>query len=377
MLHLERIGRHDNFFELGGDSILTLQIVSHARGMGVAVTAAQLFERQTIAQLARALTTEGTSAQTGAATAIPLTDTQQWILSHPSPFDARWFRERSVAFAAPVDGTLLQKALRELVGSHDSLRLQFDRENDNGHAHGELISATLDPSDPDHKTVRLIAHALIADHESMRILAEDLHTLYSRLLPGESSTSAAAQRVVQVVARTSCSRARRLQRLPVSASKYERSVTLGETQSALLLADRAAGWHTSWATLVLAALTRAWCHWSGEERLDLSLHADGREHADDSNDYSRTVGCLGVVLRLSVLPLADTRELLDDIKAQLRRAVPHLEAPWTLPNGLEIHADLRNERLALMGTSDTETCPGTPAGWADAAAPRGARLPDR
>ncbi|GHO56593.1 non-ribosomal peptide synthetase [Ktedonobacter robiniae] len=55
VLHLERVGRHENFFELGGDSILTIQIVTRAMRAGLRLTARNLFQYQTIAELARAI----------------------------------------------------------------------------------------------------------------------------------------------------------------------------------------------------------------------------------------------------------------------------------------------------------------------------------
>ncbi|HEX8904475.1 MAG TPA: amino acid adenylation domain-containing protein, partial [Longimicrobiaceae bacterium] len=52
VLRLEKVGVNDGFFELGGDSILAIQVVSRARRAGVEVTPRQLFEHQTIAELA-------------------------------------------------------------------------------------------------------------------------------------------------------------------------------------------------------------------------------------------------------------------------------------------------------------------------------------
>jgi aryl carrier-like protein len=46
------VGIHDNFFELGGDSILGIQVIAKAREAGVNLTARQMFEHQTIAELA-------------------------------------------------------------------------------------------------------------------------------------------------------------------------------------------------------------------------------------------------------------------------------------------------------------------------------------
>jgi amino acid adenylation domain-containing protein len=50
-----RVGRRDNFFALGGDSLLAIRIVTRAREVGLVFTVLQLFERQTIAELAELL----------------------------------------------------------------------------------------------------------------------------------------------------------------------------------------------------------------------------------------------------------------------------------------------------------------------------------
>jgi aryl carrier-like protein len=52
LLRVDRVGVEDNFFELGGDSILSIQVVTRARQRGVRVSVAQLFDHQTVAELA-------------------------------------------------------------------------------------------------------------------------------------------------------------------------------------------------------------------------------------------------------------------------------------------------------------------------------------
>ena len=52
LLGIERVGIHDNFFELGGDSILTIQIIARANQAGLRLRPAQLFQYQTIAEVA-------------------------------------------------------------------------------------------------------------------------------------------------------------------------------------------------------------------------------------------------------------------------------------------------------------------------------------
>lgn len=52
VLKLPRIGVHDNFFALGGDSIISIQIIARARSAGMEIKPRDMFQRQTIAELA-------------------------------------------------------------------------------------------------------------------------------------------------------------------------------------------------------------------------------------------------------------------------------------------------------------------------------------
>lgn len=53
VLGREAVGIHDNFFDIGGDSVQAIQIISRAREAGILLQPDQLFEHQTIAELAR------------------------------------------------------------------------------------------------------------------------------------------------------------------------------------------------------------------------------------------------------------------------------------------------------------------------------------
>jgi aryl carrier-like protein len=70
VLHAERVGIDDNFFDLGGDSILTIQVIVKARAVGLELSVQQLFQYQTVQELAQAL--ESTSCPSPArATSSP------------------------------------------------------------------------------------------------------------------------------------------------------------------------------------------------------------------------------------------------------------------------------------------------------------------
>lgn len=52
VLNCRPIDVEDNFFEIGGDSILSIQVIAKARNLGVMISPNQLFEHQTITELA-------------------------------------------------------------------------------------------------------------------------------------------------------------------------------------------------------------------------------------------------------------------------------------------------------------------------------------
>ncbi|MGA9871874.1 MAG: amino acid adenylation domain-containing protein, partial [Rhodococcus sp. (in: high G+C Gram-positive bacteria)] len=58
VLGLERVGIDDSFFALGGDSIVSIQLVARARARGVIITPRDVFEQKTVARLAAVSTTE-------------------------------------------------------------------------------------------------------------------------------------------------------------------------------------------------------------------------------------------------------------------------------------------------------------------------------
>jgi amino acid adenylation domain-containing protein len=66
VLDVDEFGIHDDYFELGGDSILSIQIVAHARAAGPSLTVRQMFTHRTIAALAEDID--------GGQTVAPLTD---------------------------------------------------------------------------------------------------------------------------------------------------------------------------------------------------------------------------------------------------------------------------------------------------------------
>jgi len=130
VLKADTVGVHDNFFELGGDSILSIQIISRAKREGLHLTAKQVFESQTIAELAEVATDLGSIiiAEQGLVEGgAILTPVQQWFFDQQLA-DAHHFNQ-SVMFAvdSSVENQHLQEAWEGVLLQHDALRLQYSQ----------------------------------------------------------------------------------------------------------------------------------------------------------------------------------------------------------------------------------------------------------
>nr|AWI62626.1 nonribosomal peptide synthetase [Cystobacter sp.] len=230
VLGLERVRPEDNFFELGGDSILSIQLVSRARAEGLHFTVRQIFQHQTLAQLAsvarRASQDEQEQApRTGE---LPLTPIQHWFFE--GRFELNHFNQAVLLeLRESPDPVLLEQALRRLMEHHDALRLRFERRDDGWHQlatapgaslalervdlrglpeaevraaieekggglqaslrleEGQLVRCVLFESDAAPRArLLLVIHHLAVDGVSWRILVEDLVSSYARLRRGET-----------------------------------------------------------------------------------------------------------------------------------------------------------------------------------------------
>lgn len=148
LLKQPQVGRHDNFFSLGGDSIVSLQVIARARKQGIQLTPKQLFEHQTIAELAAVaqlksktqLTSKApkkSSAQPGAPssasvssanagvshqTSWSLTPIQQRFFQWSIPNPSYWNQALRLEAQAPLEVEPLRQALAAVVATHASLQ---------------------------------------------------------------------------------------------------------------------------------------------------------------------------------------------------------------------------------------------------------------
>ncbi len=127
VLGLAQVGVQDNFFSLGGDSILSIQIVSRANRAGIGLTVKQLFQHQTVAELARlAPERQAVHAEQGTLSGpVTLTPIQTWFFEGASPEPQYFNQSVLLKLVAGLEPKHLERAVHALIMHHDMLRARF------------------------------------------------------------------------------------------------------------------------------------------------------------------------------------------------------------------------------------------------------------
>src|SRR5437868_11202666 len=228
VLGVEQAGANDNFFEIGADSILSILIIARANRAGLRLTPKQLFEHQTIAELALAAgDAQSIEAEQGIVTGpAPLTPIQAAYFEHGSPQPHHFNQSVMLEAREPLDSGCLERAVGKVVAHHDALRLRVRREGSEWlqweagidgpgvfsqvdltalseplrvleHAaeevqtsldlqSGPLIRVVLFSLGNAASRLLIVIHHLAVDGVSWRILLEDLTAAYQQALRGEA-----------------------------------------------------------------------------------------------------------------------------------------------------------------------------------------------
>ena len=210
------VGTDDSFFALGGDSIKAIHVVSRVREAGYDLTVHDLMEARTPAAIAHALVPSLVPAadQSPLSGVVPLTPIQQAFFAARYPAPGHYNQALALDSREPLDEAALTSALSALCAHHDMLRahypggvqtvrpaseipltvLAWRGEADAAARNtafqagfdleaGPLVRAVVYRGDAcDH--LLLIAHHLVVDAVSWRILAEDLAAAYAQARDG-------------------------------------------------------------------------------------------------------------------------------------------------------------------------------------------------
>ena len=365
VLGVERVGVNDNFFELGGDSILSLQVVSRARKAGLHFTSRQLFQQPTVAALAGLAAAAGTGdapaprAADDATGDAPLTPAQRWFFEREPLNPHRFNQSLLLQVRRPLDPEVLRGSVAHLLEHHDALRLRFERagrgwrgvcaEAARGEipfmrvdlsrvpeaerrsaveAEAERAQRSLDisvgpllrvvffdfgPANPSR--LLIVAHHLVVDGVSWRILLEDMETVYAQLsegrpaaLPEKTTSFREWARRLQEYARGSEARAEldywlsaggvNTGPLPLDSPGGENTfgsartfyTSLGEDETQALLQEAPGVFRAQLNEVLAAALAQVLSEWTGRPRVLVDMEGHGREEVVEGVDLTRTVG---------------------------------------------------------------------------------------
>ncbi|MFF0636090.1 amino acid adenylation domain-containing protein [Nocardia sp. NPDC004151] len=128
VLGIDPIGLDDSFFALGGDSIMSIQLVTRAKAAGLALSVRDVFERKTVAGLARSAVRDNAAALPaelpgGGVGPMPLTPIMCWMVERGG-FDSfcQWVM---LTLPTGVEATVIEATVQAVLDHHDMLRARL------------------------------------------------------------------------------------------------------------------------------------------------------------------------------------------------------------------------------------------------------------
>ncbi|MFW3476776.1 amino acid adenylation domain-containing protein [Streptomyces microflavus] len=365
VLRVDEVGVDQDFFQLGGDSILAISLLSALREAGLHVTARQVFSNSTVGALAAVASREDVSTvdhadtATGSVVGSPIV---QWLGETTDAIDGF---VQSVVLNTPAELTAdaLDAILTALLTRHDMLRARLVRGErwsfdipqagqataDWQEGDGPLeecvehATAGLDPDNGvmlravwrrEARQLVLVAHHVVVDGVSWRILMDDLATAWRQHTSGAPvelpPVGTSFRRWTQLLGRTPFDQDRTyferalpgadapIGRRPLTeadtvARERTRTVSVGPEATAALLGEIPARFHAGVNDVLLTALAVALARWRrdrGQEQtfahIELEGHGrEGRFVADAAGfepELSRTVGWFTTLFPVTVDP---------------------------------------------------------------------------
>ncbi|HEY8918108.1 MAG TPA: amino acid adenylation domain-containing protein [Chitinophaga sp.] len=384
VLGVSNIGMQDDFFALGGDSIKAIQITSHLYEAGYRLEVRQVLRYPVIKKLAAQVTPLSQLANQGVITGeLPLTPIQQQFFAFKRKaydhfnFGLLFFsKERLEAATAAT-------IFRKLQEHHDALRITFrlDGGTVTQYNHGldypfsieeyeytevqqlenklRAMQAQINLGEgpllkialfhlPDGDRLAMIVHHLVTDVVSLRILFEDMGTLYRQhlqaqpfSLPRKTDAFKVWAEKLQAYANSAAfllERAYWQKILAVNTpvlqpdfpqgsnlvkDRATKQISLEADATHLLLTAVHNRFHTEINDLLLTALALGLRQSFGWEQCRVLMEGHGREDILDQVNVSRTVGYFTTVY--PVILTAAGNDLSTLIKRNKKRlhAIPH------------------------------------------------------
>lgn len=363
VLGRDDIGPDDNFFDIGGDSIVSLQLVSRVRRQGLGLTPKDVFDGETVAGIAaraRALAGEAAPAVGDA----PLTPVMRDLLNRSGQAADGFCQWVEVCVPPGGEETSWRAVLDALLARHDVLRarlgddvlhippagevtgadvlIRVPAEGDPRAAADAAIDAARQAMDPrsgpllravwvDAGPARpgrlvLIAHHLVVDGVSWRILLDDLEhahgggelTRHGQSFLGWARTLRDADRRGELAHWRRMTATEPLTR-PLDPARdtvdtaAHHEIRLDADTTRALITTLPAAHRTTPDAVLLTALAQTVREWRGAPELLVALESHGRPR---EVDLSQTVGWFTAIHPVRLDADDDVRAVRERLRAQ-------------------------------------------------------------
>jgi amino acid adenylation domain-containing protein/non-ribosomal peptide synthase protein (TIGR01720 family) len=372
VLKRQPIGIKEDFFALGGDSIKSIQIVSRVKQRGYSLNIQDILLYPSIEDLATRVKAVTRQAEQGVITGeIPLSPIQHWFFNKNLSTPHHYNQSVLLFSGNPLSEKAIRVVFDKLVLHHDALRMVYRRtasgwvqENkgkEQGYAfevlaydeatfaeHCDRIQSTINlqagplfkvalfrGSDGDR--LLMVAHHLVIDGVSWRILFEDISTLYQQYAAGialalpaktdpfkywqeKQVEYASSEKTAQEEAYWSSIESLDIKPLPQDHEGGNNTLKeadslgslLDENLTERLLTKTSQAYRTEINDVLLTALGLALEEVFGLDKVLIEMEGHGREDIGADVDVSRTVGWF-----TTIYPVALDMSHKNDIIRQL------------------------------------------------------------
>ncbi|HET9183287.1 MAG TPA: amino acid adenylation domain-containing protein [Candidatus Angelobacter sp.] len=415
VLGVAEIGVDQNFFHMGGDSILAIQASSRARRCGLDVYPLDIFAHQSVRELGsniRMVNPPQIGEQAPAMEEWQLTPIQHWFFEQKGLTFHHFNQSLGLRLRPGIQLTILRRAVDEIMARHEVLRSRFAHRDGSWvqqvEQTGQNAFVAFDYSDysPDWRikameietsrcqaTLHLfqgilirflyfnlgqqepgrlfiIAHHLVIDGVSWRILLQDLVEVYLQLARNEAPALARHSAAYGEWAHLLAQKAREEEYRqdagywlgnmvfkPLPVDKMEGGNTVGSEKSLSwhlsledtdLLVQSLSSLNASLEDILLAILVVTCQDWTRTRGLWIVLEGHGRESFGSDMDLSNTIGWFTSLYPVRI-ELPEAEGLLNNILAtrdQLRK-VPHQGNTYGMLRYLSDDPALREKLAAL------------------------------
>ncbi|WP_432409016.1 amino acid adenylation domain-containing protein [Wukongibacter sp. M2B1] len=391
LINVKKIGMKDNFYQLGGDSIKAIQLSSKLLNRGYKIKVKDVMSRPILEEMAMYISQVEELSENdyeichGSIEPSPITE---WFFTKDFQ-NPRFYTQSVMLDVKPsIEKSQMNNIFQKLIEHHDILRANYDSKKkklyyNNSHLDNRFQIAFYDFSDYEDEKQKdmieevcknikssfsieksilfkacafaqknqelklfIVAHHLIVDGVSWRILIEDISRMMEQVhsgkqivLPAKTCSYGQWCEEINIFAEDKVLEdeksywndiLKKEVTFPIADKTYyessvKNSITitknLSPKETANLLYKANEAYHTKTNELLIISLVLAVAQYSKKNNVVIELESHGREHSLIQKDLSRTIGWFTSIFPayFKVEELGDFGNVIKSLKEQIRR----------------------------------------------------------